>query len=130
MILVDSSVWIDHFQGHSSKQVEQLRRLLQEGATGIYLADLVLLELLRGAPTSREEQRIESLFAELIGVEISGFMECRSAAKKYTQLRKDGFTITKTVDLLIASWCIDEGVALLHDDKDFLPFAKLGLKMA
>jgi predicted nucleic acid-binding protein len=130
MILVDSSVWIDHFQGRRSTQVLLLEKLLDEGGLGIFVADLVYLELLRGASSKREERMLEELLGELLHVEIAGFEACRSAAHKYIKLRQSGFTVSKTPDLPIASWCIDEGVALLHDDKDFEPFKKLGLKMA
>jgi predicted nucleic acid-binding protein len=130
MILVDSSVWIDHFRGDLTPAVKRLHQILANDAEALYLADLVMLEVLRGIPNTAQGRTIEQTFNILEVVEIAGVQACKRAAAKYVKLRAQGFTTKKLADLLIANWCIDENVALLHDDKDFLPFAKLGLRMA
>jgi predicted nucleic acid-binding protein len=130
MILVDSSVWIDHFRGDLTPTVKRLHQYLANDAEALYLADLVMLEVLRGIPNAAQGRMIEQTFYILEVVEIAGVQACKRAASKYAKLRAQGFTTKKLADLLIANWCIDENVALLHDDKDFLPFAKLGLRMA
>jgi predicted nucleic acid-binding protein len=43
-------------------------------------------------------------------------------------LRKRGITVSKTIDLLIGTWCIENRRPLLHNDSDFHPMARhLGL---
>ncbi len=128
MIVVDSSVWIDHFRNTASTQADKLRTYLTHAYDAIYVPDVVLLELLRGCQAPKEFARLDAVLSEFHTIEVGGVAQCRRAAKKYAALRAKGFTTSKTVDLLIASWCIDEGVALLHDDQDFTPFVGLGLK--
>lgn len=51
----------------------------------------------------------------------------RQSARYYRRLRKQGITVRKTIDCLIATWCILHRVPLLHADRDFAPFVMLGL---
>jgi predicted nucleic acid-binding protein len=52
------------------------------------------------------------------------------AAHNYRVLRRKGITIRKTADLIIGTFCIEQGHTLLHDDRDFDPMhAHLGLQV-
>ena len=53
-------------------------------------------------------------YHDLVGKEIA-----IKAAGHYRTLRKNGITVRKTIDVLIATFCIDHGYALLHNDRDF-----------
>ena len=50
------------------------------------------------------------------------------SADNFRDLRKQGITIRKTVDVIIATFCLENDHSLLFSDKDFLPFVEhLGL---
>lgn len=128
MIVVDSSVWIDFFRNVSHPQVELLDRLvLQEQ---VVLGDLILCEVLRGLRTSRDVILVEDYYAAFEVVDMGGAKLARRAAANYRTLRERGITIRKTVDLLIATWCLDNDARLLHRDRDFDPFEQVfGLRV-
>ncbi len=117
MIVADSSVWIDFLNGVDGPQVEVLDRLLDREtvATG----DLILTEVLQGIRDDREFRRVSSLMAALPRFEMAGFDVAVRSAQNYRRLRAQGITIRKTIDLLIGTFCIDNGLSLLHRDRDF-----------
>ncbi|MBA17941.1 MAG: VapC toxin family PIN domain ribonuclease [Sphingomonas sp.] len=126
MILVDSSVWIDYFRGDPGPHVETLDRLL--GSTPVAIGDLMLAEVLQGFTSERDFLRAERMLAALDVVEIGGRTIAIQAARNFRMLRMLGVTIRKTIDTLIATRCIADGLELLHNDRDFDPFVEhLGL---
>ena len=129
MILVDSSVWIDYFQGRITAQTEKLDRLL--GQEPLAIGDLILTELLQGLADEREFQDARKMLTSLIVVELGGREIAVQAAKNFRALRRLGVAVRKTIDTVIATRCIESGDDLLHSDRDFDPFAKhLGLRVA
>lgn len=127
MILVDSSVWIDVLRGINTPQVAFLRENL--GQTPMVIGDLVLTEVLQGVPTESLARRTEKYLLDFPVVELGGERNAIQAAHHFRHLRAKGYTIRKTVDLLIATWCIANDMLLLHNDRDFVPFEKhLGLR--
>jgi predicted nucleic acid-binding protein len=129
-LLVDSSVWINHLRGNVTPAVQGLRVALLARSEEIITADLIVLEVVRGCRTEREAMRVQSMLLGFPCVALGGVHAALRAATLYRKLRGQGVTIAKIVDLLIASWCIHEGVALLHDDADFLVFEQYGLRQA
>jgi predicted nucleic acid-binding protein len=128
LILVDSSVWIDYFQGRITAQTEKLDRLL--GQEPLAIGDLILTELLQGLADEREFQDARKMLTSLIVVELGGREIAVQAAKNFRALRRLGVTVRKTIDSVIATRCIESGDDLLHSDRDFDPFAKhLGLRV-
>lgn len=128
MILVDSSVWIDYFNGTIAPQTEILDRLLSNEllATG----DLILTEVLQGFADERDFNEARKMLTSLIVVELGGQEIAIQAAKNFRVLRNIGVTVHKTIDTVIATRCIESGYDLLHNDRDFDPFAKhLGLRV-
>jgi len=126
MILVDSSVWIDFFRGKETIQVETLGRLLGEQL--LLIGDLIIAEVLQGCPTEFEFNSVKRLFMNLEIVEIGGVDIAIQSARNYRYLRSLGITVRKTIDVLIATCCIENGYSLLHNDRDFEPFVlHLGL---
>jgi hypothetical protein len=123
-VLVDTSVWIDFFHGHPTPAVAQLKNLL--GQDEILLGDLILAEILQGV-REHEVARVEKAFAAFRVVPLVGETVARQSASAYRTLRSRGVTVRKTIDCLIATWCIRNRTPLLHDDRDFLPFVQLGL---
>ena len=119
MILVDSSVWIDFFNGVETPQVTLLDNKL--GDTPILVGDLILTEVLQGFKSNKDfemaKQALERFeLREMVGKDIA-----LRSAENYRRLRKSGVTVRKTIDVVIASFCIENNVALLHSDRNFDP---------
>ena len=128
MILVDSSVWIDFFRNKPTRQAEWLDRKL--GVEGLVLGDLILAEVLQGFRDDRGFNEAKRLLAPLQQVVIGGFDIAIEAAQNYRKLRSIGVTVRGTVDMLIATRCLANGLRLLHSDKDFDVYEKhLGLRV-
>jgi predicted nucleic acid-binding protein len=129
MILADSSVWIDYFRNVSSPQTDRLAELLLTEQLG--MCDLVITEVLQGTGSEFEFARILKQFRTLPIIQISTPNIAVQAAQNYRTLRAKGITVRKTIDTLIATRCIVDGLTLLYSDRDFDPFvAQLGLLSA
>ncbi len=127
MILVDSSVWVDYFNGVTTPHTEKLDWLL--GEEPLAIGDLILTEVLQGFDHERDFRAAQKMLTALTIVELGGKEIAIQAAKNLRTLRKLGVTIRKTIDVVIATSCIQSGYDLLHSDRDFDPFVKhLGLK--
>ena len=128
MTLVDSSVWIDYFKGTITAQTERLDSLL--GLEPLAIGDLILTEVLQGFNKARDFNDARKMLTSLIVVELGGQEIAIPAAKNVRRLRGLGVTVRKTIDTVIATRCIESGYELLHNDRDFDPFAKhLGLRV-
>ena len=126
MIVVDSSVWIDFLNGRKASHVEHLRAVL--GADEVIVGDLMLCEVLQGLDSERAAREVEALLRRFDIVPMAGDAIAVAAARNFRSLRKRGITVRKTIDLLIGTWCIENGRPLLHNDSDFRPMARhLGL---
>jgi len=128
LILVDSSVWIDYFNGRITSATERLDKLL--GQEPVAVGDLILLEVLQGFDDERGLNQAKKLLTSLTVVELGGREIAIKAAQHYHTLRRAGVTVRKTIDTLIATRCIESGFELLHDDRDFEPFVALGLRVS
>lgn len=117
MTVVDTSVWIDFFNGIGNEATSKLNRLL--GENEVIVGDLILAEVLQGFQKQKDYETAKELFT-LIEVEaMVGEQAAIRAADTYRLLRSKGVTVRKTIDVLIASHCIEHGHALLHNDRDF-----------
>lgn len=125
-ILVDTSVWIDHFGQVRTPQVDFLRRTIPDDR--LVVADLVLVEVLQRV---RDDLRFARIRRDLAGFHTVAVMNPQMAMQSvdnYRFLRRLGVTVRGTIDCLIATYCIATGSALLHNDRDFEPFERhLGL---
>jgi len=126
LILVDSSVWIDYFSGAITVQTEILDALL--GQQPLAIGDLILTEVLQGFDGERDFNDARKTLTALTVVELGGEEIAIQAAGNFRALRKLGVTVRKTIHTAIATRCIESGYDLLHNDRDFDPFARhLGL---
>jgi predicted nucleic acid-binding protein len=126
VILVDTSVWVDYFNGVASPPAEQLDRLL--GEEFILLGDLVLTEILQGFSSERAAAAALEKLRAFTFVSMVGWEIAVKAAENYRVLRRKGVTVRKTIDLWIGTFCIEYGCRLLHNDRDFQPMVDhLGL---
>ena len=129
MIVVDSSVWIDYFTGKRTSEVEQLDSLLGEELVAI--GDLMLVEVLQGFRSDKDFRKARDLLQTLSIVNMLNTAIALKSAANFRVLRKKGITVRKTIDTIIATYCIENRLSLLHSDKDFQPFHKfLKLKNA
>ncbi len=127
MILVDSSVWIDHLNNNITGPVLRLRDLIQ--TRPLLVGDLILCEVLQGLRSEREARLVERALRRFATVSLLDADLAVKAAANYRALRRRGVTIRKTVDLVIGTFCIERGHLLLHDDRDFEPMVRfLGLQ--
>ncbi len=117
MILVDTSVWIDYFNGVVNKQTDSLHQLLSEQT--VLIGDIILTEILQGFDRDQEFKLARQALDPLDCVHLGGKTLAIKAASNFRFLRSKGITIYKTVDMLIGSWCIEHDVELLHNDQDF-----------
>jgi hypothetical protein len=128
LILVDSSVWIDYFNGRTTAAVERLDQLLS--VEQVAIGDLILTEVLQGFGSDTDFRVAERTLTSLDIVELGGREIAIQAAKNIRTLRRMGITVRKTIDTFIATRCIESRYELLHDDRDFDPFVKhLGLRV-
>lgn len=126
MILVDSSVWIDYFNGRETPQTNKLDALLGIELVGI--GDLILTEVLQGFRADADYAAAKQALMSLIIFPMLNVELAVKSADNFRYLRKRGITIRKTADVIIATFCIDAGHSLLFADKDFQPFVDhLGL---
>ncbi|PIT81319.1 PIN domain-containing protein [Limnohabitans sp. 15K] len=121
MILLDSSVLIDHFRGTINSQTQQFTRWLSgdDGYPDMGVADLVVFEVVRGFPTAKAQAKARDLLLAMEVVEIGGLENALFAASLYQRLRQSGRTVRSPIDVLLASYCITHGHTLLHRDADF-----------
>lgn len=117
MIVVDTSVWVDFFRQRTTPQAAALTDLLEDDA-GVAITDVVLTELLQGV-SNAEAPRFEEAMLAFDVLRLGSIDDYTRAAALYRQARSAGQTVRRTVDCLIASVCVREGLALLHADVDF-----------
>ena len=128
MVVVDSSVWIDYFNGRETRQTELLDSLL--GRRELIVGDLILTEVLQGFRSDREFRQVRRLFLAFPAVAMVGATLALRAAENYRRLRRRGISVRKTIDVLIATYCISRRLPLLHADADFDPMVRhLGLRL-
>ncbi|MFA6055539.1 MAG: PIN domain nuclease [Thermodesulfovibrionales bacterium] len=128
MILVDSSVWIDYFNGRKTAKTDWLDLAL--GNEQIIVGDLIMAEVLQGFQSDKDFKTARKLllvfpFMAMVGQELA-----IKSALNYRFLRKKGVTVRKTIDVMIGTFCLNYQLKLLHDDGDFDPMEKyLNLKI-
>jgi predicted nucleic acid-binding protein len=123
-VIVDTSVWIDFFNGYPSTQAQRLARAIEEGES-IALPGLVYTEILLGLKNDAEAKRIAQLLQAFNWVPEPTQDDYAAAATLYRQCRAKGLTIRSTIDCIIAQLCLRDGLPLLAKDRDFEHIAQL-----
>ncbi|HDZ61786.1 MAG TPA: PIN domain nuclease [Nitrospirae bacterium] len=119
MILVDSSVWIDYFNGKKTSKTDWLDSAL--GIKPIIIGDLILAEVLQGFQNEKNFKTAKRLLLNFPFMDMVGQELAIKSAENYRILRKKGITVRKTIDVMIGTFCINHQIPLLHDDRDFDP---------
>src|SRR5580700_726543 len=126
MVIVDTTVWIDYHRGTVNREVRWLDRELVSQRLG--LTDLILCEVLQGIPNRSSFDRVRDDLTKFQVFETGEIDLAVAAAQNYRRLRRQGYTIRRTIDCLIATFCLQNGHSLLHRDRDFDAFEEaLGL---
>ncbi len=123
MVIVDTTVWVDYLNDVATAETDWLDQELARQPLG--LLDLMVCEILQGLSTDDEAARVLRDLRRLQLFETGGLELATAAARNYRTLRAKGRTVRKTIDCLIATFCLREGHSLLHSDRDFDPFEQL-----
>ena len=128
MVIVDTTVWIDYLQGVTNRETAWVHAELDRQRLG--LTDVILCEVVQGVRDERAAKDVERQLLKLQVFESGGIDLALEAARNYRMLRSRGHTVRRTIDCLIATFCIREDHSLLHRDRDFDAFEKfLGLSV-
>lgn len=128
MVIVDTTVWVDYLRGVQNPETQWLNQELDRRRLG--LTDVILCEVLQGIPDDRSFARVRRELRRFEVFATGGEELAVAAARNFRTLRQRGHTVRKTIDCLIATFCIRERHHLLHRDRDFDPFEKvLGLSV-
>ena len=128
MVIVDTTVWIDYFRGVANDETAWLDQAIGRDRLG--LTDLILCEVLQGIRDETTFARVRNDLMKFRIFSAGGHDLAVATARNYRTLRERGFTIRKTMDCWIATFCLLSGHKLLHRDRDFDPFETvLGLQV-
>jgi predicted nucleic acid-binding protein len=122
MLVVDSTVWIDYFNGVENSQTDYLHQIADK--TPILIGDLILAEVLQGFREDSDFEKARRALGKCIQVEMVNPKLALQSARNYRLLRRKGVTVRKTIDSLIATYCIENEHDLLHNDSDFDGYEK------
>ncbi len=117
MVLIDTTVWIDYLNGTKTPETDWLDAQLERQRLG--LTDLILCEVLQGVKDERQAAEVQRALAKFEVLLMGGIDLAIEAARNYRELRARGRSVRKTVDCLIATFCLLNGHSLLHTDRDF-----------
>lgn len=117
-MIVDTSVWIDFFNGHPSWQAKRLQNAISDNEQ-IHLPGIVLTEILLGLSSDKEAEKVADLLSAFSITKEMRATDYKQAAMIYRQCRTKGKTIRSTIDCMIATLCLRDGLPLLSKDRDF-----------
>jgi hypothetical protein len=128
MLVVDSTVWIDYFNGLANPQTDYMNNILDK--TPILIGDLILAEVLQGFRQDSDFEKARRTMGRFLQVNMVSSSLALQSARNFRLLRHKGITVRKTIDSLIATYCIENDHELLHNDNDFDGYEKhLGLRV-
>jgi predicted nucleic acid-binding protein len=123
VVIVDTTVWVDYLRGIRNPETEWLE--LEAGRKRLGLTDLILCEVLKGVRDEREFSQVRSELERFALFVIGGQELAIATARNYRRIREEGLTVQKTIDCLIATFCMANGHALVHRDRDFDAFEQI-----
>jgi len=127
MLVVDTSVWVDYFNGVENPQTNFLYSVLDR--TPVLIGDLILTEVLQGFRHDPDFEKVRRALAKYTQASMVSPALAVQTARNYRFLRQKGITVRKTIDSLIATYCIEYDHELLHNDRDFDGYEEhLGLR--
>jgi predicted nucleic acid-binding protein len=128
MVIVDTSAWVEYFRDGEPSVVEKVDRCLNQDLVAI--GDLVYCEVVQGIRSPRQREEISSFLRALVRYEMVGFHIAERAAHNFRLLRSHGLTVRKTIDVIIGTFCAENGLQIVHHDRDFTLMAPhIGLEI-
>jgi predicted nucleic acid-binding protein len=128
VVIVDTSAWVEYFRNGEPSVVNKVDRCLSSDLVGI--GDLIYCEVVQGIRSDRNRRTISALLLALPRYEMVGFSIAETAAANYRLLRSRGISVRKTIDVIIGTFCVENGFELVHYDRDFdLMASHIGLKI-
>jgi predicted nucleic acid-binding protein len=128
MLAVDSTVWIDYFNGRVTPQTDYLH--IAVASIPILVGDLILTEVLQGFRQDADFEAARQAMGKFSQANLVNSALAVQSARNFRFLRQKGITVRKTIDSLIATYCIENSHDLLHSDADFNPYEQfLGLSV-
>ena len=128
MLVVDTSVWVDYFNGVENPQTDFLHALLDK--TPILIGDIILADVLQGFRHDPDFEKVRRVLGKYTQVGMVSPALAVQRARNFRFLRQKGITIRKTIESLIAMYCIENDHKLLHNDSDFDGYEEhLGLRI-
>jgi len=128
VIVADTSAWIDYVRGVDAPHTDLLDHDLDHNR--IVTGDLIIAEFLQGFRSEKDYQAAKKIMESLEYHDFLGKEMALLSARNYRILQRSGITVRKTIDVMIATFCIENGFELLHNDRDFDPMEeRLGLKV-
>lgn len=117
MIMIDTSAWIEYFQDGIQSVAQKVDTCLDQERVAI--GDIVFCEVMQGLRSPRERRKVSELLLSLPKFDMVGFEMAQKSASNYRLLRSKGVTVRKTIDVLIGTFCAENGFKLIHNDSDF-----------
>ena len=123
MVIIDTSAWIEYFRNGDIEVVGKVDRCLDQDLVGI--GDLIYCEVMQGIYAARQRGEVSSLLLSLPHFDMCGFQIAEKSAANYRLLRSKDITVRKTIDVIIGTFCAENGFQIVHRDSDFDLMAKL-----
>ena len=117
-VIVDTSVWIDFFNGADTEQVKTLVTYIQEDEP-LYLCPTIIQEVLQGITNDNQCKKIKDYLMCFNVLNDDSLESAFGAVKIYRKLRKKGISIRKSNDCLIAQYAFKYNLKMIHKDRDF-----------
>lgn len=118
MVIIDTSAWIEFFRPSGNLSIKKLVRYALENES-VGIGDLIYCEILQGVKNKAEINMLKNLLEGLKKFDMVGFSIAEKSADNYRNLRSRGITVRKTIDVLIATFCMEHGYYFIHNDSDF-----------
>ena len=119
--IVDTSVWIDYFNGKIDERTDATEKFIIEGE--LLMLPIFLQEVLQGIRSAKDFSTVKNAFLRNTFFNFNTIDMALEAATLFRFLKRNGVTIRKPNDCLIAAICIQNNFSLLHSDKDFYNIA-------
>ena len=127
-VVPDTSAWIEYFREGKATIVKAVDACLDRNLVGI--GDLIFCEIMQGLKRKRQRAQVAGLLLSPPRFDMVGFQIAERSAANYRLLRTRGVTVRKTIDVLIGTYCAENGFPLIHNDSDFDLMSKhIGLEV-
>jgi predicted nucleic acid-binding protein len=115
MILIDTSAWVEFLRDTGSAVCARVDRLLDDETA---VCDPIRMEVLAGARDDEHLRGLRGLLARATTIPTES-IDYEAAATLYRTCRREGETVRRLIDCLIAAIAVKADIPVLHADSDF-----------